>query len=88
MSNGTPAVLKSLQEKKKKAQTLGIPYKCSNYSLKQKDFSTKCVFTLNKLIPTFTLDSPLKLRFLSSQFPKLCNPQTSLLIIMLDLRKL
>lgn len=48
MSNGTPAVLKSLQEKKKKAQTLGIPYKCSNYSLKQKDFSIKHVFTLNK----------------------------------------
>ena len=88
MSNGTPAVLKSLQEEKKKAQTLGIPYKCSNYSLKQKDFSIKFVFNLNKLIPTFTLDSPLKLRFLSSQFPKLCNPQTSLLIIMLDLRKL
>lgn len=36
MSNGTPAVLKSLQQKK--VQSLGILYKCNKSSVMQNNF--------------------------------------------------
>lgn len=87
MSNGTPAVLKSLQQKK--VQTLGILYKCDRKSsVMQNDFSRIYVFILNKLVHTFMLDSPLKIHILSPQFSQLCNHKTLPFIEMLDLRKL
>lgn len=53
----------------------------------QSDFSKVYVFTLNKLVHPFTLDSSLKIHVPSPHFSTLFNHKTLLFIEMLDLRK-
>lgn len=48
----------------------------------------ECVLTLNKLVHTFVLDSPLKIYNLSAQFSQLFSHNILLFIKTLDLRRL
>lgn len=87
MSNGTPAVLKSLRWQQKKSRLSGFCINAISLLKSRVIFSIKYVFTLNKLIHTFLLDGPLKIHVLLSLFSKFRNLETLLFIRMPALRK-